>query len=329
MEHCEKFAALLDPYIDGELSPEEAARVREHLAVCGRCREYVQAALAIRDAFPAVEDVEVPAGFTDEVMAAVRMDKARRKRRRTRWSRRLLPLAACCAIVVLAVSGLPQLRQVPADTVEAEDAAESSLFGGTSEPAEGSAAENSSQAPAFFSKAEESAPAQQDAADPASQAEAALPYAAENGGSERAAASAETVPESAEQDAPVPESSGSPAPEESSSQPSVNATSLEPEDEAWVEYDNVVFAAVVCLPEETVGDALEGFEGKPYSNANHPEEGVIGTGYAMEQADFEHILYDVLDCSLYPALNEDRTTELRCIVVTEDTPVSSELASSN
>ena len=49
----------------------------------------------------------------------------------------------------------------------------------------------------------------------------------------------------------------------------------------------------------------------------------------MEQADFEHILYDVLDCSLYPALNEDHTTELRCIVVTEDTPVSSELASSN
>ena len=48
-----------------------------------------------------------------------------------------------------------------------------------------------------------------------------------------------------------------------------------------MEYGNVVFAAVVYLPEEIVGDALEGFEGKPYSNANLPEEGVIGIGYAM------------------------------------------------
>ena len=57
MKHCEEFAALLDPYLDGELSPEDAARVREHLAGCDRCRAYVQAALAIRDAFPAAEDV--------------------------------------------------------------------------------------------------------------------------------------------------------------------------------------------------------------------------------------------------------------------------------
>ena len=88
--------------------------------------------------------------------------------------------------------------------------------------------------------------------------------------------------------------------------------------EAWVEYGNVVFAAVVYLPEEIVGDALEGFEGKPYSNANLPEEGVIGIGYAMGQEDFEHVLYDVLDYPLGPVLNQDRTTELSCIVVTED-----------
>ena len=72
------------------------------------------------------------------------------------------------------------------------------------------------------------------------------------------------------------------------------------------------------LPEEIVGDALEGFEGKPYSNANLPEEGVIGIGYAMGQEDFEHVLYDVLDYPLGPVLNQDRTTELSCIVVTED-----------
>ena len=43
-----------------------------------------------------------------------------------------------------------------------------------------------------------------------------------------------------------------------------------------------------------------------------------GIGYAMGQEDFEHVLYDVLDYPLGPVLNQDRTTELSCIVVRED-----------
>lgn len=96
MTYCKEFSALLDPYIDGELSPEETARVREHLHTCDGCRAYVQAALAIRDAFPEAEDTPVPDGFAAGVMAAIRGAKT------------LLPLAACCAVVVLAVSGLPR-----------------------------------------------------------------------------------------------------------------------------------------------------------------------------------------------------------------------------
>ena len=38
MRYCEDYAALLDPYIDGELSPEDTARVREHLHQCDGCR---------------------------------------------------------------------------------------------------------------------------------------------------------------------------------------------------------------------------------------------------------------------------------------------------
>lgn len=116
MTYCEEFAALLDPYIDGELSPAETARVREHLRTCDGCRAYVQAALAMRDAFPEEEDTPVPDGFAAGVMAAIRADAAPRKRRRPRWAKTLLPLAACCAIVVLAVSGLPR----PSDTAVAD-----------------------------------------------------------------------------------------------------------------------------------------------------------------------------------------------------------------
>lgn len=117
MTYCEEFAALLDPYIDGELSPAETARVREHLRTCDGCRAYVQAALAMRDAFPEEEDTPVPDGFAAGVMAAIWADAAPRKRRRPRWAKTLLPLAACCAIVVLAVSGLPR----PSDTAVADN----------------------------------------------------------------------------------------------------------------------------------------------------------------------------------------------------------------
>ena len=117
MTYCEEFAALLDPYIDGDLSPAETARVREHLRTCDGCRAYVQAALAMRDAFPEAENTPVPDGFAAGVMAAIRADAAPRKRRRPRWAKTLLPLAACCAIVVLAVSGLPR----PSDTAVADN----------------------------------------------------------------------------------------------------------------------------------------------------------------------------------------------------------------
>lgn len=72
MKYCEEYAALLDPYVDGELSGEEAARVREHVAECSGCRTYVEGALAIRAAFPDVEETAVPEGFAEGVMAAVR-----------------------------------------------------------------------------------------------------------------------------------------------------------------------------------------------------------------------------------------------------------------
>lgn len=112
MKYCEEYAALLDPYIDEELSGEEAARVRAHLEECPGCRAYTDAALAIRAAFPEIGETEVPAGFADGVMAAVReveakgTQSAERGRRALYWHRALLPLAACFALVLI-------LRAVP------------------------------------------------------------------------------------------------------------------------------------------------------------------------------------------------------------------------
>ncbi len=105
MKYCDTFAALLDPYVDGELSGEEAARVREHLESCPGCRRYVDEALAIRAAFPEVEETVVPEGFARGVMAAVRAEEAGKARPARKnpviWGRVLLPLAACFALVLI------------------------------------------------------------------------------------------------------------------------------------------------------------------------------------------------------------------------------------
>lgn len=101
MKTCKEFAALLDAFVDGELSPEEAAAVQEHLHTCSACQSYVDDALAIRAAFPTVEDTVVPADFAAGVMAAIASQSAPKAKKSHHWGKLMLPLAACFALVLL------------------------------------------------------------------------------------------------------------------------------------------------------------------------------------------------------------------------------------
>lgn len=101
MKYCDDYAALLDLYVDGELPPAEMAGVQAHLDTCPGCQAYVDDALAIRAAFPHAEDAEVPAGFAEGVMAAIRAQQPQAAPQKRKLSKILLPLAACCAIVLL------------------------------------------------------------------------------------------------------------------------------------------------------------------------------------------------------------------------------------
>lgn len=108
MKLCEEYAALLDLYVDGELSLEELEQVQTHLDVCPACRAYVDDALAISAAFPDPEETEVPDGFAESVMARIRAEApppAPRKQKKTPWVGVLASLVACCAIVLLQQNG--------------------------------------------------------------------------------------------------------------------------------------------------------------------------------------------------------------------------------
>lgn len=283
MKYCETYAALLDLYVDGELSLEEMLEVQAHLDECPACQSYVDDALDMRAAFPDAGETEVPEGFAAGVMAKIQaVPAAPRKKKKTPWVGVLASLAACCAIVILQQNG--------------------PLPGGG----------NDSASVAYDVAAEETVTECDDAAT----------YATAEESVEEAAMDTTTAESGtyAQNDPMETRMEQAPATEEESAEITADAASAKEADlaaDSWVEYDNVVFSCVVYLPQDRVGDVLDGYEGKPYSNANFPEEGVIGTGYALEQAEFERILYDEFDYPHGPMLNQNRTTDLCCIVVTE------------
>lgn len=129
MKYCENFAALLDPFVDGELSPDEMARVQAHLDGCPACRAYVDDALAIRASFPDAEDTPVPDGFAESVMARIRAEAASQaeaapqKNTSRPWLKALASLAACCAIVLLAAPMFSHSSKTEAAPAEAPAAA--------------------------------------------------------------------------------------------------------------------------------------------------------------------------------------------------------------
>ncbi|WP_449291368.1 anti-sigma factor family protein [Oscillibacter ruminantium] len=106
MKICENYALLLDQFLDGELSKEDEALVREHLVTCPACAAYVADAMAIRAAFEDLDEIEVPEGLSDGVMAVIRAHAAPRKKNH-RWMKAAASLAACAAIVFAAVRIIP------------------------------------------------------------------------------------------------------------------------------------------------------------------------------------------------------------------------------
>ena len=96
-------AALLDAFVDGELTAAEMAEVQAHLAECPGCQAYVDDAQAIRADFPTAESTELPADFTDHIMQAVA--KTPQSRPKTQPWGKLAAAAACLAVIVLVQYG--------------------------------------------------------------------------------------------------------------------------------------------------------------------------------------------------------------------------------
>lgn len=149
---CTEYEALLDLYVDGELTTEELLRVQTHLDQCPHCRAYVDDAMAMRLAFPEIEETELPEGFHESVMARIAAESApvAKKSSRNRWWKTLAPVAAACfAVMLLANRGGLLGRTEESAAAQAPAAASYAMDFTTAEEGEcAPAAEAPAEAPA-------------------------------------------------------------------------------------------------------------------------------------------------------------------------------------
>lgn len=97
--NCEQMRAMLDAYIDGELSEEEARALRAHADTCEDCKRELAAAELLRDALGHMDDdLTVPLEAQAAWRRAVRREAGKGRRRGAlRWA------YAAAAVLVLAI----------------------------------------------------------------------------------------------------------------------------------------------------------------------------------------------------------------------------------
>lgn len=124
MKPCEEYEVWISAFLDGELDGEDRAELMEHMAACRSCQRYFDDLVAIHDVLDQ-EEVPVPEGFTEQVMARVGKTAQETPRKSIpfpHW-RQWTALAACCALAVL---GLWSFRSAQGDRT-AQDAALASM----------------------------------------------------------------------------------------------------------------------------------------------------------------------------------------------------------
>lgn len=103
MKCCEKYAAALSAFADGELNGPEREELLAHIEHCDACREYLSELMVLRAVFEEMPELQAPQGFAEKVL-----DRMHEEERAGRRHRRAIPrvLAACAALVVISAAVL-------------------------------------------------------------------------------------------------------------------------------------------------------------------------------------------------------------------------------
>ena len=99
---CRHYYELISQRLDGELSPDEERELESHLSTCPSCRALAEQLSGLHEDFSALEEVPVPEGFAQSVMARIRAEEQKKVIplfRRPQF-KAMAGLAACLALCV-------------------------------------------------------------------------------------------------------------------------------------------------------------------------------------------------------------------------------------
>jgi anti-sigma factor RsiW len=100
--HCEVALEALEPYLDGDLPPAEAARLREHLECCPDCAAELELAARIQRELRSLPELDCPPEVLERVRRTGRGEVVPFAPRRFAAGFRI---AAAAAVLALAVGG--------------------------------------------------------------------------------------------------------------------------------------------------------------------------------------------------------------------------------
>ena len=96
---CEDFIDLIFKKIDGEISPEEDARLTAHISGCETCREELSELSALEETLDSMPEYDVPPSFAAKVTEKLRTQGA--KIHKPRFKPYFSIAAACILLVVV------------------------------------------------------------------------------------------------------------------------------------------------------------------------------------------------------------------------------------
>ena len=109
MEACLDYLELMHAVLDGEATPEEEKKLRDHLALCPPCAALFADLSALVEGADALT-VAAPEGFAQGVMERVHATpQVKAKARRPRWQA-TAALAAVCALAIFGSGALETFR---------------------------------------------------------------------------------------------------------------------------------------------------------------------------------------------------------------------------
>jgi anti-sigma factor RsiW len=120
----------MNAYLDGELAPHEAERLREHLSACPRCAEALEELKRLNHALLSLEGMEAPHDFAHRVRAAAEAAPQPVRHARVIRLRRALTSVAAALMAVAGLSvgmamgwSVGRTGQVVADSTTSETTA--------------------------------------------------------------------------------------------------------------------------------------------------------------------------------------------------------------